>query len=284
MEDFARWVDSGATVKLAGSAEFVASPAALPAFQRRLRLQALGPTSFWCSPAATPPPPSGPPPRAPRGQRRHGVRHRRRDRRARAGAARKTPSTRRWSTSPPRRPASRRSTPIPRSPACSRPAFAALDGADAARAQRQDRRRWRGCGHRRVRLAEGERPAQAVMPRWRAPGAAAAAGARGGRARRVAVPDATRATGCSPANRSALPPRWRKPGRGRPRARRWPAAAAAGADRPAGSRCRAVGGAGRRRARRWPPSAWLAGRGGRRLAAARLACRRAPRSAPAAGS
>ena len=33
MEDFARWVGSGAAVKLAASAEFVASPAALPSFQ-----------------------------------------------------------------------------------------------------------------------------------------------------------------------------------------------------------------------------------------------------------
>ena len=33
MSDFARWVNGGATVKLAASAEFVESPAALPAFQ-----------------------------------------------------------------------------------------------------------------------------------------------------------------------------------------------------------------------------------------------------------
>jgi osmoprotectant transport system substrate-binding protein len=33
MEDFARWVNGGGQVKLAGSAEFVESPAALPAFQ-----------------------------------------------------------------------------------------------------------------------------------------------------------------------------------------------------------------------------------------------------------
>jgi osmoprotectant transport system substrate-binding protein len=33
MEDFSRWVRSGGTVKLAASAEFVESPAALPAFQ-----------------------------------------------------------------------------------------------------------------------------------------------------------------------------------------------------------------------------------------------------------
>ncbi len=33
MEDFARWVNAGGAVKLAGSAEFMASPAALPAFQ-----------------------------------------------------------------------------------------------------------------------------------------------------------------------------------------------------------------------------------------------------------
>ena len=32
MEDFARWVNGGATVKLAGSAEFMESPAALPSF------------------------------------------------------------------------------------------------------------------------------------------------------------------------------------------------------------------------------------------------------------
>ncbi len=34
LEDFARWVQEGGTVKLAGSAEFVESPAALPAFQQ----------------------------------------------------------------------------------------------------------------------------------------------------------------------------------------------------------------------------------------------------------
>ncbi|MBS7541049.1 ABC transporter substrate-binding protein [Ancylobacter lacus] len=34
LEDFARWVKDGGTVKLAGSAEFVESPAALPAFQQ----------------------------------------------------------------------------------------------------------------------------------------------------------------------------------------------------------------------------------------------------------
>lgn len=34
LEDFAGWVNGGATVKLAGSAEFVESPAALPAFQK----------------------------------------------------------------------------------------------------------------------------------------------------------------------------------------------------------------------------------------------------------
>lgn len=34
LDDFARWVRAGATVKLAGSAEFVESDAALPAFQR----------------------------------------------------------------------------------------------------------------------------------------------------------------------------------------------------------------------------------------------------------
>ena len=33
MEDFARWIGGGGVVKLAGSAEFVESPAALPAFQ-----------------------------------------------------------------------------------------------------------------------------------------------------------------------------------------------------------------------------------------------------------
>ncbi len=33
MDDFGKWVAGGATVKLAGSAEFVESPAALPAFQ-----------------------------------------------------------------------------------------------------------------------------------------------------------------------------------------------------------------------------------------------------------
>src|SRR6185312_7857370 len=33
MEDFARWVNGGGPVKLAASAEFVESPAALPAFQ-----------------------------------------------------------------------------------------------------------------------------------------------------------------------------------------------------------------------------------------------------------
>ena len=34
MEDFARWVDTGGAVRLAASAEFVESPAALPAFER----------------------------------------------------------------------------------------------------------------------------------------------------------------------------------------------------------------------------------------------------------
>ncbi|GAC1344823.1 MAG: ABC transporter substrate-binding protein [Acetobacteraceae bacterium] len=34
MEDFARWVNGGGTLKLAASAEFTASPAALPAFQK----------------------------------------------------------------------------------------------------------------------------------------------------------------------------------------------------------------------------------------------------------
>ena len=54
MDDFAKLAERPGAIKLAGSAEFVESPAALPVLREGLRLQARRGTRSWCCPAATP--------------------------------------------------------------------------------------------------------------------------------------------------------------------------------------------------------------------------------------
>ena len=189
MEDFARWVNSRRQGQARRLGRVHGQPGGAAGVPGRLRLQAL------LRPAPRPRRRRHGGHRAGRGrghlwgERRHGLRDRRRDRRARPGAAAGHQACADGLRTLPRGPAgdARRLSGDPR-PA--EPGFCRAGRRDAARRSTPRSPSTARTWTRSRRAGSKRRACSSSDARWRSPGADPAAGARRGRARRAAVPDA----------------------------------------------------------------------------------------------